>query len=1109
MLFGILVLASWRLGRWEWLALGDGYVPTAPGTGLMVILLGSALLLQALVPIQHAAQRLVIPLAVTVVALAVMFALVEPTGAALPLEYWFSRVATTRGGVPLGQTALATSALCAMVALGILLRQLRVVSPWCQASLDLTVGIAALILLQGYLFGGPLMYGRGVIPVAALTAAVLLALSTASLVLAGPTHWPVRLFVVAPTEGSSPTMRDARWFVVLLIAFVVLSGFFWAVAEGDRVQQLAEGSVVRLAIRATVLSVLLAMGLGAALLAAWSRRDLAATSRELQLVQEREQSMEELRRSEERYALAMRGTSDGLWDWDLPSDAVYVSPHWVEMFDLSDTSNLTMTREFFGRLHPDDQERAAARLRAHLQDGGPYSQEVRLRHDDGRYLWFWVRGEAQRDANGTPFRMAGAISDITARREAEDALLRTDRILRMRSAANLALVRAESEVGMLQEITQVAVREGGYRMAWVGRAEPDGEQRVRPVAVSGHDGEYLTTNPVTWSADDPRGAGPTGRCIRTGTVQAAQDLMAERHFAPWRAAAIAHGFAASCSIPLRRGDEMFGALMLYSAEPHAFDEAEIGLLTEIGHDVSFGLGALRDHQDVVEQRAELLLFRQVMERSSDAIFITDAVTGKFLTFNAAAPRWLGYTADELRGMGPSDIVPQVGGAQGWASVVAQIRAEDSVVWPRTFCRKDGTTFPVEVALTAINTGDREVILSIARDISEREQLMVQLLRSQKMESVGRLAGGVAHDFNNLLTVINATVDLAMPDAPPGTALQRDLEEIRGASNRAAALTRQLLAFSRQQVLHQEAIGLNDLIAGFLKLLRRVIGEDVAVQVELASTSPTVLADAGQLEQVLMNLSVNARDAMPDGGTLTIRTAGVHLQEEDAARHDTMRPGDYALIEVVDTGSGMDRKTQAMIFEPFFTTKAPGKGTGLGLSTVYGIIKQMGGGIWVSSEVGVGTTFKIYLPLVVSAHTVRHAPPTAQPTSGTETILVVEDEAAIRTVVRRVLERVGYTVLDAASGSEALELLGDLQGPLDLVITDLVMPGMSGAELAAELRRTRPGLRILMTSGYSADVVEGKIVPGVDFHFISKPYTAGELTGEVRRVLDLAEADRSA
>ncbi len=918
MVFGVSVLVSWRLGRWGWLALDSGYVPTAPGTGMMAILLGATLLLQAFLPPRHSASRLIAPLAGTVVVLAAALALAERGGAILPLEHFFTRVDAMRVGVPLGQTALVTSILCATIAIGILLGQVPGVRSRWQASLHLAVVIAALILLQGYLFGGPLMYHRGVIPVAALTAAVLLALSTAALVLAGPMHWPMRLFVVGPLEGSAPTSRDARWFIVLLVAFVASSGYFWAVTEGDRAEELAEGSVVRIALRATAVSVLIAMGLGAALLAAWSRRDLTAASRELRLVREREESIEELRRSEERYALAMRGTSDGLWDWDLPSDAVYVSPHWVEMLDLADTSNLTMANVFFGRLHPDDRKRAVARLEAHLRDGGPYSQEVRLRHDDGRYLWFWVRGEALRDASGIPVRMAGAISDITSRREAEDALL---------------------------------------------------------------------------------------------------------------------------------------------------------------------------------------LFREVMERSSDAIFLTDAVTGRFLAFNAAAPRWLGYSPEELRTKGPNDIVPQVGGAPSWESVVEQIRSEDSVVWPRTFFRKDGTTFPVEVAFTAIETGGREVILSIARDISEREQLMIQLLRSQKMESVGRLAGGVAHDFNNLLTVINATVDLAMPDAPAGSSLRRDLEEIRGASNRAAALTRQLLAFSRQQVLHQEPLALNDLITGFLKMLRRVIGEDVEVKVELAPTSPTVLADAGQMEQVLMNLSVNARDAMPSGGQLTIRTSRVHLQEEDAARHDTMRPGDYALLRVADTGVGMDRKTQAMIFEPFFSTKAPGKGTGLGLSTVYGIIKQMRGGIWVYSEVGVGTTFKIYLPLVEATSVARPVVNNSQQMTGTETILVVEDEAAIRTVVRRMLEHVGYTVLEAENGDEALALIADHRGALDLVMTDLVMPGMTGAELAAELRRVRPGIRILLTSGYSADVVEGKILPGVDCHFISKPYTASELTGEVRRVID--------
>lgn len=695
---------------------------------------------------------------------------------------------------------------------------------------------------------------------------------------------------------------------------------------------------------------------------------------------------------------------------------------------------------------------------------------------------------------------------IRQRAVADQALARADRILRMRSASNRALVGAAEESALLAEVCDFAVREGGYRMAWIGFAEQDPARTIRPVAGSGEDHDrYLRDNLISWG-EGPRGTGPAGRCIRSGQPAASQELGSDESFVPWAAAAAMRGFASVGAIPLRLKEQVVGTLVLYSGEPHAFDAAEMALLGEIGEDVSFGLGVLRNHQAIAAQRRQLLVFRQVLERSNDAVFITDAKTGCFVDFNGTASVWLGYSPEELREMGQADVVPQVGGAVGWPEVVAKIHRERGLVWDRSFRRKDGTTFPVEIALTAIEVEGQTVVLTVARDISERERMMLQLHRAARMESVGRLAGGVAHDFNNLLTVINATAELALSELPSESPVSADLREIRAASDRAAAVTRQLLAFSRQQVMQPQLVPINRLITEFLTMLRRLIGEDVRVEVMLAASEPLVLADPGQLEQVLMNLCINARDAMPGGGVLTIGTATVDLDAEDVARHESMNTGKYLLLSVADTGFGMDRHTQAMIFEPFFTTKELGKGSGLGLPTVYGIVKQSGGSIWVYSEVGQGTTFKIYLPLATGAATQRDpetAPADPIPGAVTGTILIVEDEEAIRLVVRRLLEREGYCVIEATNGQDALARVAAHEGVLDLVMTDVVMPGMTGIELAARLRETHPTLRILLTSGYSADVVSDRFDPGPDWRFISKPYTIRELAAEIRKMLDSA------
>ena len=404
-------------------------------------------------------------------------------------------------------------------------------------------------------------------------------------------------------------------------------------------------------------------------------------------------------------------------------------------------------------------------------------------------------------------------------------------------------------------------------------------------------------------------------------------------------------------------------------------------------------------------------------------------------------------------------------------------------------------------------GEPPAVLCITRDVTDRMRLEEQFRQSQKMEAVGQLAGGVAHDFNNLLGVILGYADLALQVYPKDEKLAAHIGEIQKAGRRAANLTRQLLAFSRQQVLETRVVDLNAVVHDVEKMLARLIGEDIELRTTLQEGLGHVKADPGQLEQIIVNLAVNARDAMPQGGRLTIETANVTLDEAYTAQHFPAKAGPYILMAVSDTGTGMDEKTRARVFEPFFTTKEKGKGTGLGLSTVYGIVKQSGGLIWLYSEPGAGTTFKVYLPRVDSqphAGTVTEEPRRVR---GSETILLAEDEAALRKLTREILERHGYRVLEAEDAPHALELAASYKETIHLLLTDVVMPVMSGRVLALKLAESHAETRVLFVSGYTDDAIVRHQVLEAGTAFLQKPYSSSKLTHKVREVLDGQSASK--
>ena len=496
-------------------------------------------------------------------------------------------------------------------------------------------------------------------------------------------------------------------------------------------------------------------------------------------------------------------------------------------------------------------------------------------------------------------------------------------------------------------------------------------------------------------------------------------------------------------------------------------------------------------------RADEARHRALFEYAPDGIVIADPKS-YYLDANSSMCRMLGYTRDELVGLHASDIVvkeeiPQIGQALS----VIKTKSDYHREWQ--FRRKDGSVFSADVMATTMPDGN---LLGIIRDITERKKMEEQLRLSQRMEAIGRLAGGVAHDFNNLLAVILGCADVMLDELAPDHPALKRVEMIRKAGASAADLTRQLLAFSRQQLLQPQVLDLKQVVERAQVLLTRLIGDNIELRVSLEPSLWNVKADPGQIEQVLLNLAVNAKDAMPQGGRLTIQARNVELDASYVEKHQQVivNPGPYVMLVVEDTGSGMDHETQSRIFDPFFTTKELGKGTGLGLATVYGIVKQSGGYIWVYSELGHGTVFKIYLPRVENAAQPVKNDELEETFGGSETILLAEDSASLREMAREYLESVGYTVLEAATGKDALDQAKSFAGTIQLLLTDVVMPGMSGPELAHQIGCLRPGIKIIFTSGYTDDAIirQGVLDPAIAF--IQKPYRPKALARKIREVL---------
>ena len=552
-------------------------------------------------------------------------------------------------------------------------------------------------------------------------------------------------------------------------------------------------------------------------------------------------------------------------------------------------------------------------------------------------------------------------------------------------------------------------------------------------------------------------------------------------------------------VPLKVNSHTFGALAVQTYSKNIrYGERDKEILTFVARQLASAVEIKRN--ELALRRSEAR-YRSLVQSSVYGIY-RSSLEGRFLDVNPALISMLGYSsAEEVLLLDPEkDVFAQ---AEEHTHLFDEFRRTGrldglEVKWKR----RDGGIITVRISGRAVSSADEpaDVLEAIAEDVTERRALEDQFRQAQKMEAVGRLAGGVAHDFNNLLTVISGYAEVMLTEISAGDPLYEKGRAIQQAADRATTLTRQLLAFSRKQLLELKVVDINAIVRDMERLLSPLIGENVEFVTLLAPEAAHTRADAGQIEQVLMNLVVNAKDAMPNGGKLTIQTQNTVVDENHRRGQQFIRPGNYVMLSVSDTGTGMDKETQSRIFEPFFTTKEKGKGTGLGLSTVYGIVKQSGGYVIVQSEPGRGSSFHIYLPQAQGVAERHSAPAIDAATSGTETILLVEDEESVRQLVRDTLTARGYRIIEADGGESGLAAAEKNSAKIDLVITDVVMPGIGGRELVKQLIRTRPGIKVLYLSGYTEDAIvsEGSIESGTAF--LQKPFSLQNLSRKVREVL---------
>jgi two-component system cell cycle sensor histidine kinase/response regulator CckA len=949
------------------------------------------------------------------------------------------------------------------------------------------------------------------------------------------------------------------------------------------------------------------------------RRIAGCAASQNRLALERSRMETELRDSERRWRLLVERSLAGIFRSALDGRILDANPAAAEMLGFASREELLALKTTDVFWNPEERATLIAALQ---REGALTSYEVRLKRRDGSPVWTLANVSLVEDGQV----LEGTLVDITARKNAEERILRLNRLYSVLSHVSRAVARIEDRRALMEEVCRIAVQDGGFLLAWYGEADEAGrvfEPSARHGAGTG------------WDA-----CRPAIRLLRESRRVVVNDIPADGGLAAWQRRAVEHGCRSAAAFAIRVRERLAGALVFCGAAPNFFDAEILQLLDEVADNVSFALESMEresDHRQAEEARARLYAseqaaraqakaegrYRELLEAAPDGILEIDR-EGRIVLANAGAQRTFGYTAEELLGQPLEMLVPERYRRQhslwreDFMADPSKIRVrQGGEVLAR---RKSGVEFPAEVSLSPVKSDESGLVLCIVRDITSRkavetalresnhriasilesitdafialdnegkltymngkaEQIMRcrreqvigkniwerfpelagsvlqheceraaqarvpaefttfyptaqiwaeihvypgenglsiysqditvrkhledQFRQAQKLEALGRLAGGVAHDFNNLLTIIGGYGQMLLDSVEPRNPMRKDIEPIVEAASRASALTRQLLAFSRRQMVQPKVLDLNRLVNRMSRILQRVIGEDIRLTLALAPELGRVKADPGQIEQVVMNLAVNARDAMPDGGRLEIATANLDLAASAQSGLDGDIPeGSYVVLSLADTGTGMTEDVRSHIFEPFFTTKPKGKGTGLGLSTVYGIVKQSGGELSVDTHPGEGTTFRIYLPRLTGPKKASKITGRARKLAkGSEKVLLVEDEPEVRKLTRSMLRHLGYTVVEAADGPAALKAWRKHGPSIDLLLTDVVMPNMSGRQLAERLASEQPGLKVLYMSGYTDEIIAHQGVIDSDKELLQKPFTRDLLAEKIRKVLE--------
>jgi PAS domain S-box-containing protein len=812
----------------------------------------------------------------------------------------------------------------------------------------------------------------------------------------------------------------------------------------------------------------------------------------VQDVTDRERIARQLRQSEERYRDLVENAHDLIYEHDLKGlyTAVNKAGEIMTGYSLEESLQLSLTET----IAPEYLAKGQEMLQRKLAGESVTAYELVIIGKDGRRVPVEVTTRLVfRD--GAAVGVQGIARDITERKRVEEVQARRSAHALFRADVSAAFATSDTPLSVtLNSCVTAMVEHLGAACARVWNLNRD-EQVLELQASAGVDIHIVGAH-----GSVPVGSLMVGKIAAECRPHITNDvqndpLVIDKEWA------LRQGLVAFAGYPLQVENRLLGVMALFSTKE--LHEDTLDALASVADLISQGIERQRTE---VELRESEERYRLLFDSSPQPMWVYDLETLAFLAVNESAVHHYGYSREEFLAMTIKDIRP----AEDIPALYDSLAKSSGDVDPArtwTHVKQDGTQIVVEITSHSLVFDDRRAELILAHDITERTRLQAALLvseeqlrQSQKLEAIGQLAGGVAHDFNNLLTVIGGYSSILLNKLPNESPHRGSVEEIKKASDRASGLTRQLLAFSRKQILQPKVLDLNVVVTDLEKMVRRLIGEDIDL---LTITSPTlgkVKADPGQIEQVLLNLIVNARDAMPKGGKVTIETRNVEHSDEYARRHGTL-PGPYVMLALSDTGSGIDSSVQPRIFEPFFTTKESGKGTGLGLATVYGIVKQSGGNIWVYSELGRGSTFKLFLPRVDEVISHENSGPLRFMPKGTETVLVVEDEDQVRAILTEILTGQGYNVLSASNGDEALLISQDPGHAIKLLITDVVMPQMSGRELAEQVSGLRPNLPILYMSGYTDDAIVRHGLLDEKLNFIQKPFDSAGVARKVREVLD--------